>query len=71
MTDRELLKLIFKNQVEMQSDIKTLDRKVDAVYEHVAKNTEQLDRLEKSMEFMKARQFDVEEQLFHLKKKIS
>lgn len=71
MTDRELLELILKNQSSMQDDIKELKKTLDTVYQKVGENTEQLEKISNSLDFLKARQMDVEEQLFHLKKKVS
>lgn len=85
MTDRELLEQILQNQTSMQEDIRVLTQKVDSIQnqgdniqnqvgiirEQVAENTEQLGKISKSLDFTKSRQTDIEEEVYHIKKKIS
>lgn len=71
MSDRELLEKILENQTSMQSELQVINKKLDTIFSKVGDNSEELIKLNNSLEFLKLRQMDTEEQVHFLKKKIS
>lgn len=71
MSERELLEKILENQTSMQSELEVINKKLDTIFNKVGDNSEELIKLNNSLEFLKLRQMDTEEQVHFLKKKIS
>lgn len=71
MSDRELLEKILESQTSMQSELEVINKKLDTIFSKVGDNSEELIKLNNSLEFIKLRQMDTEEQVHFLKKKIS
>ncbi len=71
MSERELLEKILENQTSMQAEFEVINKKLDGIFNKVGENSEELIKLNNSLEFLKLRQMDTEEQVHYLKKKIS
>ena len=73
--EKELLnaiKQILTEELEpIQSELEVINKKLDTIFNKVEDNSEELIKLNNSLEFLKLRQMDTEEQVHFLKKKIS